>query len=113
MKGPVRSTPLAMLHPETLNYKDFVRVDLIGGQFPEGQSYLHVRYNDEHKWFYYPDMGTDEVLVWRQAHFKKGVEISEMPIPHTAFTHPYSKNNESRISFEHRISVFCGTPDGL
>ena len=35
MKGPVRSTPLAMLHPETLEYDDFVKVNLIGGQFPE------------------------------------------------------------------------------
>ena len=68
MQGPVKSTPLAILHPSTLDYHDLVTVDLIGGQFPEGQTYLHVRYQPRHKWFYYSDMATDEVLVWKQAH---------------------------------------------
>lgn len=112
MKGPVRSTPLAMLHPATLDYKDLVTVDLIGGQFPEGQTYLHVRHRPEHKWFFYPDMTTDEVLVWKQAHFVKGEPLSRMPIPHTAFKHPTAKASEPRCSFEHRVAVFCSTPDG-
>lgn len=112
MKGPVKSTPLAMLHPMTLRYEDFVKVDLVGGQFPEGQSYLHVRHRPEHKWFYYPDMTTDEVLVWRQAQFVKGEKLSRTPVPHTAFKHPHAKETEPRCSFEHRISVFCGTSDG-
>jgi hypothetical protein len=112
MKGPVRSTPLAMLHPMTLEYDDFVKVDLVGGQFPEGQSYMHVRYHPGHKWYYYPDMTTDEVLVWKQAHFVKGEKLARMPIPHTAFRHQHAKEEEPRCSFEHRVSVFCSTSDG-
>eukprot|EP00929_Paragymnodinium_shiwhaense_P054330 TRINITY_DN27227_c0_g1_i8.p1 TRINITY_DN27227_c0_g1~~TRINITY_DN27227_c0_g1_i8.p1 ORF type:complete len:357 (+),score=31.89 TRINITY_DN27227_c0_g1_i8:53-1072(+) len=83
MTGPVKSTPLAMLHPRTLHYDDFVRVDLLGGQFPDGQSYLHVRYRPEHRWFYYPDMTTNEVLVWKQAHFVKGENMSRAATPHS------------------------------
>eukprot|EP01050_Picozoa_sp_SAG11_P008318 SAG11_NODE_726_length_7512_cov_23.219479_4_plen_367_part_00 len=112
MTGPVKSTPLAVLHPATLEYKDFVKVDLIGGQFPEGQSYLHVRYRPEHKWFYYPDMTVDEVLVWKQAHFVKGEPLSRMPVPHTAFKHPSALETEPRCSFEHRVTIFCSTADG-
>jgi len=114
MKGGVKSTPLAMIHPGTMKYEDFVRVDLLGGQFPEGQSYMHVRYNPEHKWFYYSDMNVDEVLVWKQAHFIKGESQGRMAIPHTAFKHPHAETeSEPRCSFEHRVSVFCSTPEGL
>jgi len=113
MKGPVKSTPLAMLHPMTVDYQDFVTVDLIGGQFPDGQSYLHVRYHPDHRWFYYPDITTDEVLVWKQAHFVKGERVSRMPVPHTAFKHPNATETEPRCSFEHRVAVFCNTSDGL
>eukprot|EP00927_Polykrikos_kofoidii_P052174 TRINITY_DN45959_c0_g1_i1.p1 TRINITY_DN45959_c0_g1~~TRINITY_DN45959_c0_g1_i1.p1 ORF type:complete len:368 (+),score=42.89 TRINITY_DN45959_c0_g1_i1:94-1197(+) len=112
MKGPVMSTPLAMLHPMTLDYKDFVRVDLMG-QFPDGQTYLHVRYRPEHKWFYYPNMTTDEVLIWKQAHFVKGEQKSRMPVPHVSFDLPDApKEAEPRSSFEHRVAVFCRTSDG-
>lgn len=114
MKGTVKSTPLAMIHPGTMAHEDFVKVDLLGGQFPEGQNYLHVRHNPEHKWFYYSDMGVDEVLVWKQAHFVKGEKGGRMAIPHTAFKHPHAETEtEPRCSFEHRVSVFCSTPEGI
>jgi hypothetical protein len=113
MKGPVQSTPLALLHPRTLDYDDFVNVELLGGQFPDGQTYLHVRYKPEHKWFFYPDMTTDEVLVWKQAHFVKGERMSRAAIPHTAFKNPHAKDTEPRCSFEHRVSVFCASADGI
>jgi len=112
MQGPVKSTALGMLHPSTLEYDDFVKVKLIGGQFPDGQEYLHVRHHPEHQWYYYPNMTTDEVLVWRQAQFVKGDLMSRMPIPHTAFKHPTAKDSEPRCSFEHRVAVFCSTGDG-
>ena len=114
MKGVVQSTPLAMLHPHSMSHEDLVRVDLDSGQFPEGQSYLHVRYNSGHKWFYYPNMNVDEVLVWKQAHFVKGEQHSRVAIPHTAFKHPHAEaESEARCSFEHRVSVFCNSSDGL
>lgn len=114
MQGPVKSSHLALLHPNTLDYEnDFVKVDLIGGQFPEGQSYLHVRHRPEHKWFYYPDMTTDEVLVWKQAHFIKGDSISRAAVPHTAFKDPnHNTSPEPRYSFEHRVTVLTRSEDG-
>eukprot|EP01052_Picozoa_sp_SAG31_P046779 SAG31_NODE_9081_length_1338_cov_1.680387_2_plen_95_part_00 len=38
MVGSEKSTPLAILHPMALVYKDFAKVELVGGQFPEGQA---------------------------------------------------------------------------
>ena len=53
-----------------------------------GQMYLNLKENPKHKWYYYPNMTTDEVLVFKQAHFRKGQVEGDMPTPHMAICVP-------------------------
>merc|ERR1740121_3536949 len=112
MQGPVRSNPLAFVDAQTVRAEEFLRIDQTG-QFAEGQTYMLLRHSPNHRWYYYPDMTTDEVVVWKQNHFPRGAVTSEMPVAHTAFQHPHApKEPEGRVSFEHRVGVLCSTPDG-
>ncbi len=54
----------------------------------------------------YPDMTTDEVLLFRNAHYRKGDEDNgAVPVFHSAFAHPETpKDAEPRLSFEYRVA---------
>ena len=112
MQKPVQTSPLAFIDPATMEYSEFVKLDQTG-QFPDGQRYLLVKQSPKHKWYYYPNMTTDEVLLWRQWHVARGEELSRMPVPHSAFQEPGApKKCEARCSFEHRVGVLCSSREG-
>ena len=50
-------------------------------------------------------MTTDEVLLFRNAHYRKGDEDNgDVPVFHSAFVHPDTpKDAEPRLSFEYRV----------
>src|SRR6201999_1851216 len=58
IRGPLRDSPLAMCDASTGAAADLVASDLI---YPNrsGETYS-VRFNPEHRWFYIPEMTTDE-----------------------------------------------------
>jgi hypothetical protein len=65
MKGPVKANPLALCDRKSVNINDQVHVHLYGFA-PTGKHIvnLNLKYNPDHKWFYYPDMTNDETIVF-------------------------------------------------
>jgi hypothetical protein len=109
MRGPVQNTPLAVCDPRTVNVEDVVPQDLYGF-VPGGQHNMGVKFNADQRWYYYPGMTKDEVLVFRQFLYEKGVEAPYSKLKtvfHTAFHHPAApKDAESRCSSEYRVGVW-------
>jgi hypothetical protein len=110
MKGPIRRAPLAVLDAQTVKKDDTFTQIVKGGPIPEGldQYHLYLRRAPEHKWFYYPDMTLDQVLVMKQIVYKGPEFDGNMePVFHSAFELPdTTEDDESRQSAEYRISVF-------
>lgn len=92
-----------------MNVEDIVPQDLYGFA-PKGQHNMGIKFNPNQKWYYYPDMTTEEVLVFRQFHYEKGWEAPYKKINtvfHTAFQNPSApKDAEKRCSSEYRVSVW-------
>jgi len=103
MSQPLRSNPLCFVDSSTLCSEDFVTVDnKLGGVTTS------IKGSPRHKYYFYPDMTTDEVVMFKQFHQVRGEPIARMPTPHTAFVDPAAnKETEGRTSFEYRVGVLC------
>ena len=62
MQYPLRMKPLALCDPNTVNRKDHVPVALT---CDKDASFGYIRYNPNQKWYYYPEMTNDEVMVFK------------------------------------------------
>lgn len=104
MQRPLgNQSQLCFADPNTIDAHDFVKVTLLG-QMAGGQQYLNLKENPKTKWYYYPNMTTDEVLVFKQGHFQKGQVPGDMPVPHCGFSPGVvAKDAEPRCSFEFRL----------
>merc|ERR1712151_1145928 len=95
---PLRSMPLCFLDASTLHQEDFVSID--------AQSLgvtTMLKQNPNNRFYYYPDMRVDEVVVFKQFHQFRNESIARMPVFHTAFIDPAAdETTEDRISFEYR-----------
>jgi len=109
MQSPVQNTPLAVCDPGTVEMDDIVPQDVYGF-VPGGQHNVGVKFNAKQKWYYYPDMTKEEVLVFRQFHYDREVSAPYSRLKtvfHTAFNHPGAPQNaEQRCSSEYRIYVY-------
>jgi len=83
------------------------------GFLPDGKetSQLSLRFNPAHKWFYYPNMTVDEVLVFKQFECIKGIDDLEDATFktnfHTAVDDPNTPQNcEKRTSCEFRMQIW-------
>ena len=104
MKDPVQANPLCIADPRTFRSEDLIKTEMTG-QISGGQMYLAARHHPDQRYYYYPDMTTDEVLLFRNAHYRKGDEDNgDVPVFHSAFVHPDTpKDAEPRLSFEYRV----------
>ncbi|CAE7776198.1 R2 [Symbiodinium pilosum] len=109
MAGPVKSLPLALCDPSTVEAKDCLPIE-VHGFVPGGQQSLILRFRKDQKWYYYPNMTTDEVLVFRAFHYERDVKVPNRHIRtvfHAAFNHPAtSPQDEKRCSSEYRVGVW-------
>lgn len=109
MDQPLQHMPLAICHPASVAPADLVPVALVDFA-PSGKNtnQLSLRYNPEHRWHYYPDMTTAEVLVFKIFEYMKDApEAGMKTVFHTAFTHPDTPADApERQSCEHRVGVF-------
>lgn len=83
IRGPVRTMPLAVCDAGSMRPEDFVACDLI---YRDRVGEIHyVAYSKRHRWYYYPDMQRDEVLLLKcfDSEPARGRTGS-----HTAFEHP-------------------------
>ena len=102
IRGPLRTMPLAVCDATSMRPDDFVACDLIYRDRVGEISY--VAYSEHHRWYYYPDMHRDEVLLLKcfdsvRAHGGVGA--------HAAFEHPHTPCDAlPRESIEARAFAF-------
>ena len=103
IRGPVRDTPLAICDAASVAAGDLVASDLI---YPNrrGETYS-VRFNPNHRWFYFPEMTADEALLLKC--YDSATDGRARFAPHTAFVDPTTPANAPpRESIELRTLVF-------
>jgi hypothetical protein len=100
IRGPVQSTPLAVCDSRSIAQKDLVPTDL------KHEVYM-VTFNPKHRWFYFPNMETNEVLLIKgfdsmedgHARFTAHAAFEDTTAPSVA---------PARESIEARALVFYG-----
>jgi len=101
MTSPLRSLPLCFLDASTLEKDDLVVIDK-----KDLGITTSLKQNPNHKFYYYPDLSVDEVVVFKQFHHIRKDDTARMPTFHTAFPDPAAdENTEARVSFEYRVSL--------
>lgn len=103
IRGPLRDSPLAMADGSTVVPDDLVASDLI---YPNrrGETYS-VKYNPNHRWFYFPEMTPDEALLLKC--YDSATDGRTRFGPHTAFVDPTTPADAApRESIEVRTLVF-------
>src|SRR5580704_8335482 len=103
IRGPVRDAPLAMADGTTVAPEDLVASDLI---YPNrrGETYS-VKYNANHRWFYFPEMTPDEAILLKC--YDSATDGRTRFGPHTAFVDPTTPaGTPPRESIELRALVF-------
>ena len=102
IRGPLKTMPLAVCDATSMRPDDFVACDLRYRDRVGEISY--VAYSERHRWYYYPDMHRDEVLLLKcfdsdRAHGGVGA--------HAAFEHPHTPLHAlPRESIEARAFAF-------
>jgi hypothetical protein len=103
ISGPVRDFPLAVCDASSVRFDDLVAADHIY-RHRIGETY-QVLYNPEHRWFYVPEMRTDEALLLKC--FDSRTDGAARFAPHTAFVDPTTPADAPpRHSIEVRTLVF-------
>jgi hypothetical protein len=103
IKGPVESSPLAVCDARSIAFQDWVAQDLIY-QDRVGETYA-ITYNPAHRWFYFPKMRTDEVLLIKCYDSKEDGRARFAA--HTAFDDPTTPPGAApRESIEIRTLAF-------
>ncbi|CAK9006424.1 Hydroxylase/desaturase CTB9 (Cercosporin toxin biosynthesis cluster protein 9), partial [Durusdinium trenchii] len=115
MQGPVYTFPLCLCDKRTVAREDVVpraTKGLTSTKLPDRAS--HLKHNPRHEWWFYPEMTTDEVLLFKQIEYlKSGPSSGVEGVPHTAFKLPnIPKGAEKRISSEYRVSIWLSNEDG-
>ena len=100
IRGPVQSTPLAVCDARSIAQKDLVPTDL------KHEVYM-VTFSPRHRWFYFPDMETNEVLLIKG--FDSMEDGRARFTAHAAFEDPTAPAfAPARESIEARALVFYG-----
>jgi len=103
VRNPVVSAPLAIADSQSIAVKDLIGTER---RYPDrvGEIY-HLSYNAEHRWFYFPDMQTDEAIVFKCYDSMKDGRARWSA--HAAFDDPNSPPNApARESIEMRTLAF-------
>lgn len=102
IEGEVASAPLAVIDSNSLKRSDLVPTDLV---YPDriGEIYEIVA-NPDHRWFYFPKMTEDEVLLIKG--YDSDLSKARFT-PHSAFDHPDTPTDGlNRKSIEIRSLIF-------
>jgi len=101
--GPVLSSPLACCDASTIDTVDLVASER-RSQERIGELEL-VSWNPEHRWYYFPNMSCDEVLLIKT--FDSAMDGRARRSIHTAFINPLTPPDApARESIESRLLVF-------
>jgi len=107
MQGPVRKTPLAVCDPASVKMQDIVPVNVRRDSLGYTKM-LDLAFDEDQRWYYYPDMTVDEVLIFKSfQHFKSQAGPELHTCFHTAFEHPAAPPGaEERQSCEYRARIW-------
>jgi hypothetical protein len=106
IRGPLRDAPLAVCDASTVAPKDLVPADLVYAN-RSGETYA-VTYNPSHRWFFVPEMQSNEALLIKC--FDSLTDGRARFAPHTAFDDPAAPPDVlPRESIEIRSLVFHPT----
>lgn len=107
MRGPVLRHPLAVCDPRSVEFDDIVPVSIKWDELPHHRM-LNLRPSEGQRWYYYPEMTVDEVLVFKSFQYFKAQAGPEFNTCfHTAFEVPGSpREAEPRQSAEYRVRVW-------
>jgi hypothetical protein len=100
---PIQSNPLAVADAKSVAMEDLLVAER---RYPHrvGQTY-RLKYNPDHRWFYFPEMRRDEALVFKVYESEKDGRARFTP--HTSFEDPASPPNAApRQSIEARALAF-------
>lgn len=100
---PIQSNPLAVADAKSVAMEDFL---LAERRYPHrvGQTY-RLKYNPNHRWFYFPQMRRDEALVFKVYDSEKDGRARFTP--HTSFVDPNTSSDApARQSIEVRAFAF-------
>jgi hypothetical protein len=103
IRGPLQDSPLGVCDATSVGADQLVPSDLV---YPHrvGETYS-VTYNPAHRWFYVPEMKTDEALLLKCADTSTAVPARFTP--HSAFVDPTTPPDAApRESIEVRTLVF-------
>ncbi len=100
--APVEIAPLAIADAQSISDEDFVATDLI---FPDRTGEIYqVVYSSNHRWFYFPKMRRDEVLLLKT--YDSATDGRARFTAHSAFDDPTTPNDAPpRESIEVRTLV--------
>jgi hypothetical protein len=108
MAGPLEHMPLALCDPSTVDTADIVETEL-EGIAPAGAKTHHMclRNNPAQRWYYYPRMTPDELLVFKLFQATRGEHPPRLAsCIHSAIVDPTTPAGAAaRQSCEHRVSV--------
>jgi hypothetical protein len=100
---PIQANPLALADAKSVAMEDLIVAER---RYPHrvGQTY-RLKYNPNHRWFYFPEMRRDEALVFKVYDSEKDGRARFTP--HTSFADPNSPPNApARQSIEVRAFAF-------
>jgi hypothetical protein len=106
---PIEVNPLAIADARSLDPADLIAAER---RYPHrvGETY-QVRYNPNHRWFYFPEMRRDEALVFKVYDSEKDGRARFTA--HTSFSDPSSRAGAPpRQSIEARTFAFVGAARG-
>jgi hypothetical protein len=103
---PIQANPLALADAESVATEDLVVAER---RYPHrvGQTY-RLKYNPNHRWYYFPEMRRDEAMVFKV--YDSAKDGRARFTPHTSFNDPSSPANAPpRQSIEVRAFAFFTT----
>lgn len=107
MRGPVLKTPLAVCDPRSVDIEDALGINIRWDELGYVKM-LVLAHDERQKWYFYPEMTVDEVLVFKSFQYFKSQEGPELHTCfHTAFEAPSAPPGaEERQSAEYRVRVW-------
>ena len=101
--GPVQDRPLAICDARSIAARDLVETDLVYAD--RVGEVMQLSHNPDHRWFYFPEMGPGEALVFKT--YDSLADGRARFTAHTAFAHPDAPADaRPRQSIESRTLAF-------